>query len=102
VERLLRACVRDRHVWPAAQSVDVPFDEFMRDDMKVVREVRAKAGLPETDRANADVAAYIASHPRGKYGQVVYHLERDFGVRPEDLRRRFDFYFDAFPFLTRS
>ena len=101
VERLLRACVRDRPLWPEAQSVDVPFDEFMKDDMKVVREVRRKAGLPETDQANADVAAYIESHPRGKYGQIVYHLERDFGISPKELRKRFDFYYEAYPFLKR-
>lgn len=101
VEKLLRACVRDRPIWPEAQSVDVPFDEFMKDDMKVVREVRRKAGLPETDQANADVAAYIESHPRGKYGQLVYHLERDFGISPKELRKRFDFYYEAYPFLKR-
>jgi hypothetical protein len=101
VETLLRACVRDRHVWPEAQSVDVPFEQFMADDMAVVREVRAKAGLPETDQANREVAEFIASHPRGKYGQIVYNLERDFGISPADLRKRFDFYFDAFPFLRR-
>jgi hypothetical protein len=102
VEKLLRACVRDRHVWPEAQSVDVPFDAFMKDDMAVVREVRRKAGLPETDQANRDVAAYIESHPRGKYGQIVYNLERDFGIAPEELRRRFDFYYEAYPFLRRQ
>lgn len=101
VEKLLRACVRDRHLWPEAQSVDVPFDEFMKDDMRVVREVRAKAGLPETEQANRDVAQYIESHPRGKYGQLVYHLERDFGVAPAELRKRFDFYYEAYPFLKR-
>ena len=101
VETLLRACVRDRHIWPQAQSVDVPFDAFMKDDMKVVREVRTKAGLPETVEANRDVADYIASHPRGKYGQIVYHLERDFGISPEALRQRFDFYYEAYPFLKR-
>jgi hypothetical protein len=101
VERLLRACVRDRHVWPEEQSVDVPFPEFMADDMAVVRKVRAKAGLPETEQANREVAEFIASHPRGKHGQIVYNLERDFGVSPDDLRKRFDFYFEAFPFLSR-
>jgi hypothetical protein len=101
VERLLRACVRDRHIWPEAQSVDVPFETFMADDMAVVRQVRAKAGLPETEAANREVADFIASHPRGKYGQVVYNLERDFGISPAQLRKRFDFYFDAFPFLKR-
>lgn len=99
VERLLRACVRDRHVWPEAQSVDVPFDTFMADDMAVVREVRTKAGLPETELANREVRDFTESHPRGKYGQLVYNLERDFGVAPDELRKRFDFYYDAFPFL---
>jgi len=99
VEKLLRACVRDRHVWPEAQSVDVSFDAFMKDDMAVVREVRRKSGLPETEQANRDVAAYIESHPRGKYGQLVYNLERDFGISPDALRKRFDFYHEAYPFL---
>jgi hypothetical protein len=101
VEKLLRACVRDRHVWPEAQSVDVPFDTFMADDMAVVREVRAKAGLPETEKANREVRAFIEDHPRGKHGQLVYHLERDFGISPAELRKRFDFYYEAYPFLRR-
>ena len=102
VEKLLRACVRDRPLWPEAQSVDVPFDTFMQDDMKVVREVRVKAGLPETEQANRDVADYIENHPRGKYGQLVYHLERDFGVAPAELGKRFDFYYEAYPFLKKT
>ena len=102
VERLLRACVRDRHMWGEAQSVDVPFEEFMKDDMAVVREVRRKAGLPETEQANRDVADYIESHPRGKYGQIVYDLERDFGISPAKLRERVEFYYEAYPFLRRE
>jgi hypothetical protein len=101
VEKLLRACVRDRPLWPEAQSVDVPFEQFMADDMAVVRQVRAKAGLPETEQANREVAEFIESHPRGKHGQIVYHLERDFGVKPAELRKRFDFYYEAYPFLRR-
>jgi hypothetical protein len=101
IETLLRANVRDRHIWPEAQSVDVPFEVFMADDMAIVRAVREKAGLPETEQANREVAEFIASHPRGKHGQIVYRLERDFGIKPSELRKRFDFYFDAFPFLRR-
>jgi Sulfotransferase family len=101
VERLLRACVRDRHVWPDRQSVDVPFEAFMADDMAVVREVRAKAGLPETEAANQEAREFIENHPRGKFGQIVYNLERDFRVAPAELRKRFDFYFEAFPFLRK-
>lgn len=102
VDKLLRACVRDRPIWPEAQSVDVPFDQFMADDMAVVRQVRAKAGLPETEQANREVAEFIAAHPRGKHGQIAYNLERDFSMSPAELRQRFGFYFDAYPFLKRA
>jgi len=101
VERLLRACVRDRDIWPESQSVDVPFRTFMADDMAVVRQVRETADLPETVEANEEIARFIKDHPRGKHGQIVYNLERDFGISPSELRKRFDFYFDAYPFLER-
>ena len=101
VERLLRACVRDRQVWPAAQSVDVPFDAFMADEMGVVREIQRKAGLLQSDAADHEIREFIATHPRGKFGQVSYNLKRDFGVDPAALRARFEFYFEAFPFLSR-
>ena len=101
IERLLRACVRDRGVWPESQSVDVPFETFMKDDMMIVREIHEKAGLPPRTIADEELARFKADHPRGKYGQVSYHLERDFGISPADLRKRFDFYFEAFPFLKR-
>ncbi len=102
VEHLLRGCVRDRHVWPESQSVDVPFTEFMADDMAMVRRIHAKAGLPAAAAADAEIAAYIANHPRGKEGRVIYNLEGDFGVSPQALRDRFRFYRDAFAFGSRE
>jgi hypothetical protein len=101
VEHLLRACVRDRAVWPDAQSVDVPFNVFMADDVAMVEKIYAKAGLTMTEAARASLAGYMADHPRGREGQVVYHLERDFGVSPASLRERFAFYFEAFDFMRR-
>ena len=90
--------MRDRAIWPHAQSIDVPFEAFMADDVAMVEKIHAKAGLPMTDEARAGLAAYVSDHPRGKEGQVIYHLERDFGVSPESLRERFAFYFEAFAF----
>ena len=46
IARLLEACVRDRAVWPEAQSIDVPFHEFMADDLGMV-----KAHLPQGGHA---------------------------------------------------
>jgi hypothetical protein len=97
VERLLRACVRDREKLPAERSLDVPFGEFMADDVAMVRRIYRKAGLELTARAQRELDAFMAENPRGKHGQVVYDLERDFGLDPADVRKRFDFYFERFP-----
>lgn len=97
VEHLLRACATDRHRLPAERSIDVPFHEFMADDLAMVEKIYDRAGLPMTERARAQLQHYIDEHPRGKEGRVVYDLRGDFGVEPSALRRRFDFYFEAFP-----
>jgi sulfotransferase family protein len=100
VEHLLRACVQDRSVWPETQSIDVPFNRFMADEMAIVEQIYETAGLAITPLARTQIDNYVEQHPRGKDGQVVYHLERDFGVSAAALRERFQFYFDAFPELA--
>ena len=97
VDHLLRACVKDRAIWPESQSIDVPFGAFMADDVAMVETIMRKADLPLTNTAKAEIAAYMQAHPRGKEGRIIYNLERDFGVSAEDLRKRFQFYLDAFP-----
>ena len=96
VERLLRACVRDRDRLPAERSEDVLFHEFMRDDLATVERIHARAGLATTAEARAALRAYLDANPRGKHGQVVYDLRADFGLDPAQVRRRFDFYFERF------
>ena len=96
IERLLRACVRDRDRIPAAQIVDVPFHDFMADDLGTVDGIYAAAGLPMTSEARAALGAFADDNRRGKHGRVVYDLRRDFGLDPAVVRRRFDFYFERF------
>jgi hypothetical protein len=97
IERLLRACVRDRDRVPASQSIDVPFHVFMADDVGMVERIYRLAGLDMTPAARASLEGFMGEHPRGKHGRIVYDLHGDFGVDPEQLRRRFDFYFARFP-----
>ncbi len=97
IEHLLRGCVRDRGDLPADRSIDVPFHEFMADDLAMVRRIYETAELPLTAAAEQALKTYIDTHPRGKHGRMVYHLERDFGVAPAALRERFEFYFSRFP-----
>lgn len=97
IERLLRACVRDRDRLPASQSLDVLFHEFMADDVAMVERIYALADLPMTASARARLDGFMADNPRGKYGRVIYDLRADFGIEPADLRKRFDFYLQRFP-----
>jgi len=96
IERLLTACVRDRELVPAAQSLDVTFETFMKDDLAVVEQFYATAGVELTGRARRELQAYLDANPRGKHGRVVYDLAGDFGVDPAALRERYAFYTDRF------
>lgn len=96
IERMLRAYLRDRHLVPENQLVELKFDEIIGDDVKAAAHVFERAGLPVTDECIADVEAYLAAHPRGKRGRVVYDLEGDFGLDADQLRERFAFYLDEF------
>jgi hypothetical protein len=97
IERLLRACVRDRDQVPAGQGIDVLFHEFMADDVATVERIYARAELPMTTAARAQLDAFMAENARGKFGRVLYDLRGDFGIDPDDVRRRFAFYFARFP-----
>jgi hypothetical protein len=102
IERLLRAAVRDAHLIPGAQRIDVEFREFMADDLAMGLRIIEQAGLEVTDTARSQLAAYAASNPRGKQGRIVYDLRGDFGLEPADLYDRYAFYLDAFPQIRRE
>ena len=58
---------------PAAQTIDVHFDEFMADDLAMVAgstkwRATARPGVEEAMRA------FMAEHPRGKFGTIEYDL----------------------------
>ena len=96
VHRLLSACVRDRDALPEARSLDILFHEFMADDIATVERIYEKAGLELNDRARSELGTHMDHNPRGKFGRVVYDLKADFGLDPDDVRKRFDFYFERF------
>lgn len=97
---LLEACMADRHLVPAEQSLDVGFHELTADDMAVVEHIYDLAGQPMSTESRTAMADYMASHPRGRHGTIRYRLEpvgldaderrvalapyaEHFGVRPE-------------------
>ena len=102
IERLLRAAVRDAHLIPAVQRVDVEFGVFMANDLEMATTILTTAGLEVTDRCRSELTTYLAGNPRGEQGRVIYDLRADFELEPDDLYERFGFYFDAFPQITRE
>lgn len=95
VEHLLRACVRDRPLLPESQSIDVPFKELISDDVGMVSKIYDKAGLPMTDKAHAALSGFVEEH-KESYGRIIYDLKAQFGVDPDELRQRFDFYIEEY------
>jgi len=94
-ERMLRGCVDGRDRLPADQSIDVRFDEFMADDIAMVERIYDLAGQPFTPETRAAMDAFMAGHPRGKFGGVVYDLA-DFGLDRDERREALRFYVDRF------
>jgi len=95
IEDMLRACVNDRELLADARSMDVLFHEFMADDLSTVESIYALAEQPMTSSARRAMDDFMASHPRGKHGRVLYDLA-DFGIDPGERRRALDFYVERF------
>lgn len=96
MERMLQTYLRDVHLVPEDQRVDLKFEEIVRDDIRAASRVFERAGLAVTDDCLADLEAYMAAHPRGKDGRVLYDLEGEFDLTAEEVRDRFAFYIDRF------
>jgi len=97
IERLLRAAVRDLALVPAERRVDVEFGSFMADELGMVTRILEVAGVGVPEETRHQLADYVAGNPRGKNGRLIYDLRGDFGLDPDEVRKRFAFYFDAFP-----
>jgi hypothetical protein len=97
--RMLRRCADEREALPAERSIDVRFDEFMADDLAMVGRVYELAGQPLDERALAAMTAFVAEHPRGRHGTVVYDLP-EFGLDAAELRSTMAFYTERFGVTT--
>lgn len=95
LELMLNALVRDRAVLPPERSVDVRFDDFMADEMGVASAIYDLAGETLTGEARSAMAAYLASHERGRLGRITTSAEM-FGLDPDDVRDRFAPYVERF------
>jgi hypothetical protein len=96
VHRLLSACVRDRDLVPAERSIDVSFHHLNGNEMPLLEELYRRGGVELTTKARRSLQGYLDGNPRGKHGRIHYDLQRHFGISADQLRERFDFYFNRF------
>src|SRR5262249_36789333 len=92
---LYAACVRDRDLVPPDRSIDVHFDEFMADDVAMVEHIYGVAGLGFTAATQDAMDAFMAEHPRGKFGGVVYDLDQ-LGLDAAEIRAAASGYIERF------
>jgi hypothetical protein len=94
-EDLLNGCLRDRDVLPDAQSIDVPFADFMADEDATLDAIYRVAGQPYTEDVRAAMAAFSATHPRGRHGGIIYDPAA-IGIDPDEVRQRLNDYRNRF------
>jgi hypothetical protein len=102
IETLLRGCIAERDLWSASQSIDVRFNEYMADQEGTLRKIYQMADLPLTQNAETALLNYLTENPRHKHGRVIYDLEGAFQVNVNELRERFDFYYEHFNVLREN
>ena len=96
IHRLLSAGVRDRELVPVERSIDIGFHQLNGNEITILESLYERADVELTPGVRKRFEQYLGSNPRGKHGSIRYDLQRHFGVTPEDVRSRFDFYFDRF------
>ena len=96
IERLLTAAVRDVHLIPDRQRIDVQFDDFMADDRGTISRVFAFAGHSLDASAQAQIEQSLTTRSRTGKDTVVYDVRADFNRQPEQIRERFSEYIDKF------
>lgn len=95
VDHLLRACMRDRDNLPTEQSIDIKFDDLIKNDVDSVERIYQRAGLTMTNKAEQQLRHFVEQH-KESYGRVIYDLKGQFGVDSDALRKQFDFYANRF------
>lgn len=96
IEWMLRRSLGTRDCYPVSQRIDVLFQDFMRDDLGTVEAIYKVHGIELDQTERRSMQSFIDKHQRGKHGRVRYNLRDQFGVDPDKLMDRFQFYYDAF------
>ncbi|MDP3856740.1 MAG: sulfotransferase [Stagnimonas sp.] len=92
---LLNSCVAWRDKLPADRSFDATLDDFIADEMGVLKRVYQSAGQPLEALALSKMAEYSEANPRGRHGTIEYDLKA-LGLDAKLLRERMSAYSKRF------
>jgi hypothetical protein len=101
IEVMLRASIVDRARVDTSRILDVPFREFMADQVGTIERAEKFAGLDFDHAARRSITRYLDSKPRGRHGTIEYDLAR-FGIDPAERRDALRFYTDRFDLAAES
>lgn len=95
-EQAARRCVEKRAAIPAAQQMDVFYEDVNRDWRAVMRRIYEFAGIDLTPKADEGMQAWLtASESENRHGGHRYSMA-DFGLGREDVEQRMKFYRDQY------
>jgi len=95
-KHLLESCVRDRSTFDNEHSIDIYFHELMQNPLGQVQNIYKTAGLRYDQGIQNMMTDALTQHQRGVNGRILYNIEKDFGLKAEDVRAEFKFYFERF------
>jgi hypothetical protein len=75
--------------------VDVKYLDLESDPLGQVAKAYDHHGIEFTDTAKSAMARYVAENRKGKFGAHRYDI-RDLGIRVDELRERFEFYYQEY------
>lgn len=95
-EQMARRCIRARQALPAAQQIDVFYEEMNRDWRAVMRRIYHFCEMEFTPRVDGVMENWLAkSESENRHGRHRYSLD-DFGVTPAEVGARMKFYRDQY------
>jgi hypothetical protein len=87
--------VRDEAKLPESQILDIPFREFMADEISMVRKIYDHFGMEYTAEAERRMRAFLAANAADKHGRHSYDLSAA-GLDEATERKRYAAYQERF------
>lgn len=94
-DAMLRKTIRLRARIPAAQQIDIYYDDMNKDWRSVVRRIYDFTGMALSQQTLDAMQAWLAQNKQHKHGAHVYQLE-DFGLTPAAVEQQLSHYRDKY------